>query len=178
MKPTYEAVSESNWKEYVRLNLAIERDNMPFWSGVAIFEILAVVLCIAYFAMGQKANAIAFLLICTIFPPCMALRVYLPIRLSYRKYKDRIEGLRTKYSFYEKHFAMENRLQKGQVLYSDLTRILMSKDNIFLILPKKRAFILQRSACSEDLIAFLAEKANEVNYKKARRRAKANGGNL
>ena len=161
MQPLYEADTTFDYIGFRNLSIAVERHKKFNWSIMLAFEFVTIMMTIYYLVSIQNRQmGIAFLAIALLFPIGMILRVLLDIKSKYKK-QSNLEGLVIHFSFYENYFEASSSKGHSRNQYDSLSRIIVTWKNIFLMDSDNRAFILDKSMCSDELTMFLGDMANK-----------------
>ena len=76
------------------------------------------------------------------------------------------DGLETSFTFHFSDFRQKNKLSDRTIRYSNLSEIIETDTNFYLMLGKNQGSLLNKNDCSEELINFLHQKAEEIKHRK------------
>ena len=76
------------------------------------------------------------------------------------------DELETSFTFHFSDFRQKNKLSDRTIRYSDLSEIIETDTNFYLMLDKNQGSLLNKNDCPEELINFLHQKAEEIKHRK------------
>ncbi len=160
---SYTATTTYTFEEFKRFSKHISKKRLRKCDIIVI----ATYLVIAGLSLWQQ-NYQAIFIYLAIIPVFLAFsRIFLNLGLKriWKSNKD-ADGLKTTFTFRLSDFRQKNKLNDVTTNYGQLTEIVETETNFYLMVSENRGSLLNKKDCSEELIEFLRQRAAEINPSK------------
>ncbi|MGI6110736.1 MAG: YcxB family protein [Bilifractor sp.] len=154
-KPLYQTETANNYEEFRKLNWLLTKKKFVIQISFSV----VLIMLFAFYALY-----IGYIWLFILITACVACLLgffffKFPGRynnqLKKRWEKDFSEGSVFKVFFYDNHFEV---IVKGSCLsykYSDIKKIIRTRDNYYLMMEKNQAVIIVKKNCTDELTAYL-----------------------
>ena len=156
MEPKFTTSSVYTYDEYKRLNRAI--------SGKTRVIITVTFTLLCYLAALLYMDLILFIY-GTVFAVAMYLVCKITIKALYKSNKL-TQNLEVTYEFFDTHFVSTHKNGVQNIEYDLLRKIVFTKTNVYMLLSKNQAFLLEKKNFPEGLEEFLKSVAPKKKNKK------------
>ncbi len=148
------------YEEFLRFCKTISKKRIRKCDIIIVVSYLV----IAALAFLQKQyNMIPVYLL---FIPTIMIFARLFLHFAYKRIwksnKD-AENLETQFRFHADNFVQSNKLNRRTIKYSELTRIIETDTNFYLMTAEAKGSIINKKDCSDNLCTFLHAKSQELN---------------
>ena len=160
---SYKATTIYTFQEFERFGKTISAKRLRICDYIVVITYLVIA------AISFLQNNYSALLIYLIIIPIMMIGSRIFLKLGFKRIwnssKD-ADGLETSFTFHFSDFRQKNKLSDRTIRYSDLSEIIETDTNFYLMLGKNQGSLLNKNDCSEELINFLHQKAEEIKHRK------------
>ena len=157
---SFKATTTYTFEEFVRFGKTISAKRLHTCDLIIVLTYLL----IAFFSLLQ-GNYLALLVYLIIIPIMMIFsRVFLHFGFKriWKSNKD-AENLVTTFTFHLSDFRQKNKLNDLTIRYDNLSQIIETDTNFYLMVNKNQGSLLNKKDCSSELIDFLQQRAKEIN---------------
>ena len=154
MKLLFETKSEYTYDEYPKFSRTVQNKVQRLWllqlAMVAAFLVLAWL----GWKKGSTVEAIAGIIVAVLIPVIFYLVNSWVIKRLYQS-NHALQGQVSTFRFYRDHFEQDNALGHTSIPYDELTEIVETKTNFYLMVDKNQGMILIKENCTPELTAFV-----------------------
>lgn len=154
------------YEEYKRFNYAVMKVKRMLWLLAACVILFGLFIFFNFVLMPRHEQLFYFLtvlLACLIlfavilFAVILSAAVLISIKITYRSNKHMQNNVVATMHFYGDSLEEETPSGKVSVKYAELSKIIETKTNFYLMLAKNQGIIIVKQNCSPELIDFLQE---------------------
>lgn len=161
MEPLYTTQFAHTLEEYIKFN-----KSAIFTKKKLIFTMILCAFASIIASYMITKNILLSVIISLIATGFTILIVIVDIKKEIKKayYSNKtIDNEISDYKFYETEFTETDSHGSTTFPYTDLTRIIETKTNFYLMISNQQGYLIKKDNCSPELIAFLSELKNKIN---------------
>ena len=164
MEPLYTTQFAHTLDEHIKFNKAVLKSQKSFIVLYILFAVLSIGLGILSYNMVKNIifsiflALLFFILLLITFPSALKKS----IKKAYYSNKT-IDSEISDYKFYETEFTETDSHGSVTFPYTDLSQIIETKTNFYLMISKQQGYLIKKENCSTELIAFLSELKNKIH---------------
>lgn len=161
--PLYEARAKITLETYLALNrvlFALRLRKYRLWYLIFMGSILLLLL------VWKSYGLFVFLLLFAIAYPLILMQI---ARMKGKKYflqTKSIQNQEMRYSFFQDYFKTNQSNGTATYQYSDILRMTITNNALYLFINDIQAFIIERDSVSPELLTFLKEQSSKFSSKK------------
>ncbi len=164
MEPLYTTQFAYTLDEYIKYNNAVLKSQKSFIAVYIIFSLFSFALgALSYHMIKNIVFSIFFALFFFII---FAIEFPVALKKSAKKayYSNKtLDKNISNYEFFEDKIKETDLHSINTHKYSELTKIIETKTNFYLMIDNARGYIIVKDNCSPELIAFLSELKNKIH---------------
>ena len=164
MEPLYTTQFAYTLDEYLKYNNAVLKSQKSFITVYIMFSLSSFVLgAISYYMIKNTIFSIFFALF---FFIVFTIEFPVVIKKSAKKayYSNKtLDKNISNYEFFKDELKETNLHSVNVHKYSELTKIIETKTNFYLMISNQQGYLIKNDNCSPELITFLSELKNKIH---------------
>jgi len=163
MEPLYTTQFAYTLEEYTKFNMEV----MKTQKKIKILNIILTILSILIGALNYYANKSIILSFIVASIPIISVFIIVPfcVKKEIKKvyYSNQtLDKNISNYEFFENGIKETDLHSINSYKYSELTKIIETKTNFYLMIDNAQGYIIVKNNCSPELISFLSELKNKI----------------
>ena len=153
-EPLFTTYTEYTYEEYKKMCSVIRNKIQKMNLRIIAVFVALFISFICLFLQKDYGVALSFFIAALAFPVVVNIVLKLSVFKAWKTNKI-LKNMTSRYSFFEDHFEVDNKLGHSSIFYNNIFKILETGTNMYIMISGNQSMIIINNNCSPELLAFL-----------------------